>query len=70
MQDFINIFNQILYLIKNNYLKKRIETGKIQSSFFFILKFEYFGLYLRIYITDPNFFLNIFQKYMQHLTFD
>ena len=36
MQDFINIFNQILYLIKNNYLKKRIETEKIQSSFFFI----------------------------------
>ena len=32
--------------------------------------FRNFGLYLRIYITDPNFFLNIFQKYMQHLTFD
>ena len=55
MQDFINIFNQILYLIKKTIWKNVYSLEKF-NLVFFLLKFEYFGMYFRINITDPIFF--------------
>ena len=56
-----NILKQFLYFfIKNFWKKVDINLKSLNKiNFRFQLKFGYFGLYLEIYITDPNFLFHI-----------